>query len=56
MATEHTVQSEAQGTSEAQTPASASSTIDDALDAVVYEVHPALAPAGRHSGETDDYP
>ena len=54
MATEHTAQSEAAGTSAAHTPASASSTLDDALDAVVYEVHPALGPASRHSD--DDYP
>jgi hypothetical protein len=56
MATEHTAQSEAAGTSAAQTPASASSTFDVALDAVVYEVHPALLSASRHAEGTEDYP
>jgi hypothetical protein len=29
---------------------------DEALDAIVYDVHPALLPAARNAGGSDDYP
>ena len=56
MAAEHPAQTADQSATAAHTPAPASSALDNALDAVVYDVHPALSSASRNSGATDEYP
>jgi hypothetical protein len=57
MATEHTAQSEPIRAATADPmPPPCATAADEALDAIVYDVHPALLPAARRQTGSDDYP